>query len=254
MQKKYIWNIRKPLVLGSCEWILRMIKLNNYLEFFPVPDSTTTMKIPREEFVDVLEDRVLYQWKLEFKKERFDLSSSTLKEFLDVCVHLEEAEMQKLLKKKTACAIKEHDNSDGKKPKLRHKSLHGLSKRYEKCLQNKHYGGKHKKKICDYHDLCYHDTDKCNFLQDCRKHVQPTYRAKRHAKRCGLTGKEVKDLNAFVKDKINETIKERNRNMHTMSNLKDLSISSSNESIQGIIISTSDEELDSDSCKPAHKK
>eukprot|EP00957_Ditylum_brightwellii_P123696 9429879-Ditylum_brightwellii.AAC.1 len=24
-QKKYIWNIRKPIVLGSQEWILRMI-------------------------------------------------------------------------------------------------------------------------------------------------------------------------------------------------------------------------------------
>eukprot|EP00957_Ditylum_brightwellii_P002791 214921-Ditylum_brightwellii.AAC.1 len=56
MQKKYIWNIRKPLVLGSCELISRMIKLNNYLEFFPVPDSVTTTKIARKEFVDVLED------------------------------------------------------------------------------------------------------------------------------------------------------------------------------------------------------
>eukprot|EP00957_Ditylum_brightwellii_P159486 12140434-Ditylum_brightwellii.AAC.1 len=60
-----------------------MIKSNDYLEIFPIPDSVTTMKIPREEFVDMLEDRVLYQWKLEFKKEGFDLSSSTLKEFLD---------------------------------------------------------------------------------------------------------------------------------------------------------------------------
>eukprot|EP00957_Ditylum_brightwellii_P182555 13906305-Ditylum_brightwellii.AAC.1 len=58
----------------------------------------------------------------------------------------------------------------------------------------------------------------------------------------------------FVKDKINETIKERNCNMHAMSNFKDLSISSSNESIQSIVSDTSDEESDNDSCKPAHKK
>eukprot|EP00957_Ditylum_brightwellii_P045384 3440274-Ditylum_brightwellii.AAC.1 len=57
-QKKYIQNIRKPLVLGSQEWILRMINLNNYLEFFPVPDRVTNTKIAREEFVDVLEDGV----------------------------------------------------------------------------------------------------------------------------------------------------------------------------------------------------
>eukprot|EP00957_Ditylum_brightwellii_P045979 3487926-Ditylum_brightwellii.AAC.1 len=73
------------------------------------------MKIAREEFFDVLEDGVLYQWKLEFEKEIFDLSSSTLKEFLDVCVRLEDAELQKLLKKKIACAIKKHDDLDNKK-------------------------------------------------------------------------------------------------------------------------------------------
>eukprot|EP00957_Ditylum_brightwellii_P037243 2819513-Ditylum_brightwellii.AAC.1 len=83
MQKKYFQSICKPLVLGSCKWILRMIKLYDYLEFFSIPDSITATKIPREEFIDVLEDGVPYQWKLEFKKEGFDLSSSTLKEFLD---------------------------------------------------------------------------------------------------------------------------------------------------------------------------
>eukprot|EP00957_Ditylum_brightwellii_P039401 2980831-Ditylum_brightwellii.AAC.1 len=58
----------------------------------------------------------------------------------------------------------------------------------------------------------------------------------------------------FVKDKIKETIKERDRNMHAMSNFKDLSISSSNNIIKSIISNTSNEESDSDSCKPAHKK
>eukprot|EP00957_Ditylum_brightwellii_P135011 10294035-Ditylum_brightwellii.AAC.1 len=54
-----------------------MIKLNDYLEKFPVPDGVMAEKISREEFVDILEDGVLYQWKMEFKKEGFDLSSST---------------------------------------------------------------------------------------------------------------------------------------------------------------------------------
>eukprot|EP00957_Ditylum_brightwellii_P097038 7389580-Ditylum_brightwellii.AAC.2 len=79
-----------------------MIKSNSYLEFFPVPDSVTATKIAREEFVDVREDRVMYQWKLEFEKEGFDSSSSMLTEFLDVYVHLEEAELQKPLKKRIA--------------------------------------------------------------------------------------------------------------------------------------------------------
>eukprot|EP00957_Ditylum_brightwellii_P130208 9932730-Ditylum_brightwellii.AAC.1 len=50
---------------------------------FPVLDRVTATKIVCKEFVDVLEDRVLYQWKLEFEKEGFDSISSTLKEFLD---------------------------------------------------------------------------------------------------------------------------------------------------------------------------
>eukprot|EP00957_Ditylum_brightwellii_P187876 14305182-Ditylum_brightwellii.AAC.1 len=79
-----------------------MIKLNNYLECFPVPDGVTTKKITQEEFADILEDEVPHQWKLEFKKEGSNSGSSTLKEFLDMCVRLEEAELQKLLKKRIA--------------------------------------------------------------------------------------------------------------------------------------------------------
>eukprot|EP00957_Ditylum_brightwellii_P137487 10482257-Ditylum_brightwellii.AAC.1 len=60
-----------------------MIKLNDYLVHFPVLDGVTATKIACKEFVNVLEDGVPCQWKLEFKKEGFDLSSSTLKEFLD---------------------------------------------------------------------------------------------------------------------------------------------------------------------------
>eukprot|EP00957_Ditylum_brightwellii_P026975 2039344-Ditylum_brightwellii.AAC.1 len=58
-QKKYIRNICKPLVLGSREWISGMIKLNDYLVHFAVPDGVTAMKIACKEFDDVLEDRVL---------------------------------------------------------------------------------------------------------------------------------------------------------------------------------------------------
>eukprot|EP00957_Ditylum_brightwellii_P156147 11885034-Ditylum_brightwellii.AAC.1 len=36
-------------------------KLNNYLECFPIPDKVTAKKITREEFIDILEDRVPYQ-------------------------------------------------------------------------------------------------------------------------------------------------------------------------------------------------
>eukprot|EP00957_Ditylum_brightwellii_P169286 12884551-Ditylum_brightwellii.AAC.1 len=60
-----------------------MIKLNDYLVQFPVLDRVVAMKISCKEFIDVLEDVILHQWKLEFEKEGFDSSSSMLKEFLD---------------------------------------------------------------------------------------------------------------------------------------------------------------------------
>eukprot|EP00957_Ditylum_brightwellii_P109642 8362498-Ditylum_brightwellii.AAC.1 len=87
-----------------------------------------------------------------------------------------------------------------------------------------------------------------------RRTVRFVKDAKKCAKKCSLTDREVKDLNALVKDKIKETIKERNCDMHAMSNFEDLSIFSSNDSIESIISDTSDEELDVNSCKPAHKK
>eukprot|EP00957_Ditylum_brightwellii_P192408 14648153-Ditylum_brightwellii.AAC.1 len=67
--------------------------------------------------------------------------------------------------------MKEHDDLDRKrkrqeKPKLHHKRCHSLGKRHQ---------SKHKKKFCDYHGLCYHGTDKCNFVQAHRKNVQPTH-------------------------------------------------------------------------------
>eukprot|EP00957_Ditylum_brightwellii_P166305 12660867-Ditylum_brightwellii.AAC.1 len=36
---------------------------------FPVLEGVTATKISCEKFVDVLEDIILYQWKLEFEKE-----------------------------------------------------------------------------------------------------------------------------------------------------------------------------------------
>eukprot|EP00957_Ditylum_brightwellii_P035865 2718337-Ditylum_brightwellii.AAC.1 len=71
---------------------------------FPVQDRVTTTKISCKEFIDILKDRIPYQWKLEFKKKGFDSSSSTLKEFLDMCVCLGEAKLQKRLRKMIACA------------------------------------------------------------------------------------------------------------------------------------------------------
>eukprot|EP00957_Ditylum_brightwellii_P161603 12304076-Ditylum_brightwellii.AAC.1 len=77
--------------------------------------------------------------------------------------------------------------------------------------------GKCKKKFCDYHGLCYHDMDECNFTESCRKHVQPTHciteqqrlwqvwfvkDAEKQAKKHSLSAKEVKDINALIKTRL----------------------------------------------------
>eukprot|EP00957_Ditylum_brightwellii_P026081 1971874-Ditylum_brightwellii.AAC.1 len=58
----------------------------------------------------------------------------------------------------------------------------------------------------------------------------------------------------FVKDKINKTTTEHKCNMHGMSNLENLSISSSNKSVQSIISNTSVEGSDNESYKLASTK
>eukprot|EP00957_Ditylum_brightwellii_P080194 6099330-Ditylum_brightwellii.AAC.1 len=121
MQKKYTWNIRKPLRLGSCKWILQMIKINDYLVHFPVPDGMTTTRVSCEEFIDILENGIPYQWKLEFKKEgprRSRVAKTTWE-------------------KDSSCKKEHNDNRKGKqqdKSKLHHERHHSLGK----CHAGKH--------------------------------------------------------------------------------------------------------------------
>eukprot|EP00957_Ditylum_brightwellii_P015325 1153881-Ditylum_brightwellii.AAC.1 len=53
--------------MSSLEQILQMLKLNHYLDKFPVSEGVTGTKLSEEKLVDVLEDRVPLQWKLELK-------------------------------------------------------------------------------------------------------------------------------------------------------------------------------------------
>eukprot|EP00957_Ditylum_brightwellii_P175180 13336688-Ditylum_brightwellii.AAC.1 len=85
----------------------------------------------------------------------------------------------------------------------------------------------------------YHITEQQRLWQ-----VQFVKDAEKWAKKCSLSAIEVKDLNAFVKNKIDEMIKECNCNIHAMSNFEDLSLSSSNKSVQSIINNTSEEGSD----------
>eukprot|EP00957_Ditylum_brightwellii_P117270 8943810-Ditylum_brightwellii.AAC.1 len=98
-----------------------------------MPEGVTATKISREEFIDILEAGISYQWKLEFKKEGFDSSSSKLKEFLDVCICLEEAEIHKTLTKKIAHAKKEHSNNGKGKYHDKSKLCHERHHRSGKC-------------------------------------------------------------------------------------------------------------------------
>eukprot|EP00957_Ditylum_brightwellii_P125955 9602335-Ditylum_brightwellii.AAC.1 len=68
MQKKYIHNIYKHLMMSAWEWIACTIKLNDYLEKFPVFEGIMGTKLPQEETVDILEDGIPLKWKIKFDK------------------------------------------------------------------------------------------------------------------------------------------------------------------------------------------
>eukprot|EP00957_Ditylum_brightwellii_P028224 2131649-Ditylum_brightwellii.AAC.2 len=83
-KKSAVYNlVVKYYEVGTTEEWLQFMEaiahVNDYLVHFPALDRVTTIKISREEFVDILEDGILYQWKLEFERERFDSSLAILK-------------------------------------------------------------------------------------------------------------------------------------------------------------------------------
>eukprot|EP00957_Ditylum_brightwellii_P002085 160494-Ditylum_brightwellii.AAC.1 len=120
-----------------------MIKLNDYLVDFPVPEGVPATKLSHKEFVDILEDKVLLQWKLQFKKEGFYSSSVTLKEFVDTYVRLEEAEMYKLLTKMIAHAKKDHGETSRDRRGKHHVMSELFHKRHNR--PGEHQAGKCKK-------------------------------------------------------------------------------------------------------------
>eukprot|EP00957_Ditylum_brightwellii_P193294 14717496-Ditylum_brightwellii.AAC.1 len=133
----------------------------------------TATTFSQEEFVDILEHGILLQWKLEFKKESFDLRSATLKEFLDVYVRLEETELHKLHVKKIACAKKDHNEEKGDRKVRHHAKLELCYKRHHG--HGKHHTGKYRKKFYNYHGLCHHEMEKCDYYQAHKKHPHPTH-------------------------------------------------------------------------------
>eukprot|EP00957_Ditylum_brightwellii_P128071 9767596-Ditylum_brightwellii.AAC.1 len=103
-----------------------------------------------------------YQWcKVEFEKEGFNSSSSTLKEFLDMCGHLEETEMHKSIAKKIAHAQKDHDKSMKAKGKVRHHAKSDFHHKRHHGSQKCH-SGKCKKMFSNNRGLCRHNTNACN--------------------------------------------------------------------------------------------
>eukprot|EP00957_Ditylum_brightwellii_P084328 6412683-Ditylum_brightwellii.AAC.1 len=66
----------------------------------------------------------------------------------------------------------------------------------------------------------------------------------------GLNVKEIKDLNLFISNKVDEMFESHERDLHTMSDVEDILISSSNESIISI---TSADTSDNEDCKPKAK-
>eukprot|EP00957_Ditylum_brightwellii_P120702 9206554-Ditylum_brightwellii.AAC.1 len=176
--------------------------------------------------------------------------------------------MHKLIAKKLAHTQKNHDEATKSNGKARHHvKLESCHNRHHGS--RKHHTRKCKKKHCNYHGLCHQSTEECDIYKACRKYVVPAHcitekqrlrqvhfikDTKRCTKKHSLSAKEVKDLNAFVKDKVDKMIKDCNYDMHAMSGFKNLLISSSNESAQSIKRNTSTKASDDEDCKQTAKK
>eukprot|EP00957_Ditylum_brightwellii_P102362 7802372-Ditylum_brightwellii.AAC.1 len=59
-----------------------MVELNAYLDKLPVPEGVTAMKLSWKKLVNVLDDGVLLQWKLDFKSNVLTQALPPLKSFL----------------------------------------------------------------------------------------------------------------------------------------------------------------------------
>eukprot|EP00957_Ditylum_brightwellii_P145488 11078233-Ditylum_brightwellii.AAC.1 len=77
---------------------------------------------------------------------------------------------------------------------------------------------------------------------------------KRCTKKRNLNAIVVKDLNAFINDKVDEILKEHDNALHMVSDFKERLISSSNKSGQSIIRKTSVIASNNKDCKPVAKK
>eukprot|EP00957_Ditylum_brightwellii_P023735 1790726-Ditylum_brightwellii.AAC.1 len=82
--------MHKPRHIFICKWIARVVKLNNYLMEFSTTTGIEIRKLEMEEILEVLENGIPTSWKFQMDKECFEASSSTLKEFMETCVHYKE--------------------------------------------------------------------------------------------------------------------------------------------------------------------
>eukprot|EP00957_Ditylum_brightwellii_P124306 9475175-Ditylum_brightwellii.AAC.1 len=59
LQKWYVWHMmHKPRHIPVCNWISRVVKLNNYLTEFPTPTGVEVKKLEQEELLEVLENKI----------------------------------------------------------------------------------------------------------------------------------------------------------------------------------------------------
>eukprot|EP00957_Ditylum_brightwellii_P197088 15014938-Ditylum_brightwellii.AAC.1 len=159
LQKWYIQHMmHKPRHMSVHKWIARVVNLNNYLTDFLTPMGVKARKLEQEELLGVLENRIPTSWTFQMDKEDFDASSSTLKEFTEICVHYKECKLKMTEKKNTAC--KSHSEKKGK-----HKAKRKVDEKiYRKRGQDPPQCHKEGRGYwyCMYHGYCFHTTDECN--------------------------------------------------------------------------------------------
>eukprot|EP00957_Ditylum_brightwellii_P102122 7784768-Ditylum_brightwellii.AAC.1 len=120
LQKQYIRHMmHKPRHISVCKWISRVVKLNNYLMEFHTSTGVEARKLEPDKILEVVENGIPTTWNFKIDKEGFDVSSRTLKDFMETCVHYKECKPK--TPKKTSTACKSHSKRGGK-CKAKHKA------------------------------------------------------------------------------------------------------------------------------------
>jgi hypothetical protein len=174
---------KKPFDMDIQTYFDRLEELNNYLAEFPPfkPDQN----LSEDKMLNLAEEGVPRAWYEEIKRDyRYDPSTATLKDFMNRCQTIEEAEKEKQSKEPPKNNNKHKGDDNGNSNKAKKKNKKSAESKY-----------------CEHHGWCKHETSECNYLKKGNK------QGNNDAKKSAYKPKK-EELKAIIKEQLERTLKE----------------------------------------------